>query len=30
MRLVRLIKMCLNEAYDKVCIGIYLSDNFAV
>jgi hypothetical protein len=26
MRLVRLIKMCLNETYSKVCIGRQLSD----
>jgi hypothetical protein len=28
MKLVRLIKMCLNETYSKVCIGKYLSDSF--
>jgi hypothetical protein len=28
MKLVRLIKMCLNETYSKVCIGKYLSDTF--
>jgi hypothetical protein len=28
MKLVRLIKMCLNETYSKVCIGKYLSDIF--
>jgi hypothetical protein len=28
MKLVRLIKMCLNETYDKVHIGKHLSDNF--
>jgi hypothetical protein len=28
MKLVRLIKMCLNEAYSKVCIGKYLSGSF--
>jgi hypothetical protein len=27
MKLVRLIKMCLNETYSKVCTGKYLSDN---
>jgi hypothetical protein len=27
MKLVRLIKMCLNEVYGKVCIGKYLFDN---
>jgi hypothetical protein len=26
MKLVRLIKMCLNETYNKVCIGKHLSD----
>jgi hypothetical protein len=30
MKLVRLIKMCLNEMYSKVCIGKHLSDNFPV
>jgi hypothetical protein len=30
MKLVRLIKMCLNETYDKVCIGKNLSDNFLI
>jgi hypothetical protein len=28
MKLVRLIKMCLNETYSKVCIGKYLSESF--
>jgi hypothetical protein len=28
MKLLRLIKMCLNEMYSKVCIGKHLSDNF--
>jgi hypothetical protein len=28
MKLVRLIKMCLDETYSKVRIGTYLSDNF--
>jgi hypothetical protein len=28
MKLVRLIKMCLNETYSKVRIGKHLSDNF--
>jgi hypothetical protein len=27
MKLVRLIKMCLNETYNKVRIGKHLSDN---
>jgi hypothetical protein len=30
MKLVRLIKMCLNETYSKVRIGKYLSDTFPV
>jgi hypothetical protein len=30
MKLVRLIKMCLNETYDKVCIGKNLSDNILI
>jgi hypothetical protein len=30
MRLVRLIKMCVNKTYTKVCIGKHLSDNFSV
>jgi hypothetical protein len=30
MKLVRLIKMCLNETYGKVRIGKYLSDNFPI
>jgi hypothetical protein len=29
MKLVRLIKMCLNKVYSEVHIGKYLSDNFA-
>jgi hypothetical protein len=28
MKLVRLIKMCLNETYTKVRIDTYLSDKF--
>jgi hypothetical protein len=28
MKLVRLIKMCLNETYSRVCIGKHLSDSF--
>jgi hypothetical protein len=28
MKLVRMIKVCSNEAYSKVCIGKHLSDNF--
>jgi hypothetical protein len=30
MKLVSQIKMCLNEAYSKVHIGKYLSDNFPI
>jgi hypothetical protein len=30
MKQVRLIKMCLNETYCKVCIGKHLSDNFPI
>jgi hypothetical protein len=30
MKLVRLIKMCLNETYSQVHIGIHLSDSFPV
>jgi hypothetical protein len=30
MKQVRLIKMCLNEAYSKVRIGKYLSDSFSM
>jgi hypothetical protein len=30
MKLVRVIKMCLNETYSKVRIGKYLSDNFPI
>jgi hypothetical protein len=30
MKLVKPIKMCLNEMYSKVRIGKYLSDNFPV
>jgi hypothetical protein len=30
MKLVRLIKMCLNETHSKVRIGKHLSDNFPV
>jgi hypothetical protein len=29
-KLVRLIKMCLNETYSKVCIGKLLSDKFPI
>jgi hypothetical protein len=27
---IRLIKMCLNETYSKVCIGNHLSDTFPI
>jgi hypothetical protein len=30
MKLLRLIKMCLNEMYNKVRIGKHLSDNFPI
>jgi hypothetical protein len=30
MKLVRLIKMCLNETYSKIHIGKHLSDNFSI
>jgi hypothetical protein len=30
MKLVRLIKMCLNETYIKVCIGKHLFDSFPI
>jgi hypothetical protein len=30
MKLVRLIKMCLNETYSKVRIGKYLSGMFPI
>jgi hypothetical protein len=30
MKLVKLIKMSLNETYGKVRIGKYLSDNFSI
>jgi hypothetical protein len=30
MKLVGLIKMCLNETYKKVCIGKHLSDSFPI
>jgi hypothetical protein len=29
-KLVRLIKMCINETYSKVRIGKHLSDNFPI
>jgi hypothetical protein len=30
MKLVRAIKMCLNETYSKVCIGKHLCDSFPI
>jgi hypothetical protein len=30
MKLVRLIKLCLNETYNDVRIGEHLSDNFPI
>jgi hypothetical protein len=30
MKLVRLIKMCLNETHSKVCIGKHLSDSLPI
>jgi hypothetical protein len=30
MKMVRLIKMCLNQTYSKVHIGKHLSDNFPI
>jgi hypothetical protein len=30
MKLVRLIKMCLNETYSKVLVGKHLSDRFPI
>jgi hypothetical protein len=30
MKLIRLIKMCLIEAYSKVCKGKHLSDSFRI
>jgi hypothetical protein len=30
MKLGRLIKVCLNETYSKVCISKHLSDNFRI
>jgi hypothetical protein len=30
MKLVRLIKMCLNETYSKVCMGRNLFDEFPI
>jgi hypothetical protein len=30
MKLVRLIKMCLNKTYSKILIGKHLPDNFSI
>jgi hypothetical protein len=30
MKLVRLIEMCLNEIYSKICIGKHLSESFHI
>jgi hypothetical protein len=30
MKVVKLIKICLNETYNKVCIGEHLSDCFPI
>jgi hypothetical protein len=30
MKLVKLIKMRLNETYSKVCLGKHLSDSFLI
>jgi hypothetical protein len=30
MKLLRLIRMCSNETYIKVCVGKHLSDNFPI
>jgi hypothetical protein len=30
MKIVRLLKMCLNETYNKVRVGKYLSDAFPI
>jgi hypothetical protein len=30
MKLVRLIRLCLNETYSKVCIGKHVSDSFPI
>jgi hypothetical protein len=30
MKLVTIIKMCLNETYSKVCMGKHLSDAFSI
>jgi hypothetical protein len=30
MKLIMLIKMCLNEVYNEICIGKHLSHNFSI
>jgi hypothetical protein len=30
LELIRLIEMCVNESYSKVCIDKHLSDNFPI
>jgi hypothetical protein len=30
MKLAKLIKMCLNEAYSKICVGKHLSESFHI
>jgi hypothetical protein len=30
MKLVRPVKMCLNETHSEVCIGKHMSDNFPI
>jgi hypothetical protein len=30
MKLARLIKICLNETYSKVCVAKHLSDSFPI
>jgi hypothetical protein len=30
MKLVKLIKLCLNKTYNEVCKGKYLSDSFTI
>jgi hypothetical protein len=30
MKPVRLIRMCLNKTYSKICVGKHLSDNFLI
>ena len=30
MKLIKLMKMCLNEAYSRVCVGKHLYDMFPI